>query len=861
MNRRIAWLLALCSASAAQAATYSMVEIGVVGGLPSSVGRDINEQGDVLAEASSSTQTLSFVYKAGAKTTLPGFVGETKQESAAYGFNTHGQVVGVGPRFIGSLWRGRPFIAHKAAGPLAEMSTPITPFATPRAINDAGNQVGSFHNGMGDYFAYFYADGARIDLGSLGGVNSWAVAINGANAIAGAADIGGSVYRQAHAMLYQNGGMQDLGSNGAYDSFAADVNDQGWVVGTYNFADNAPGSNWYSQERPFLYKAGKMYDFGLSPNKVTNTKARGINNGGQVVGQQGINTQYEQGIIYENERVFNLNALLHQDLASDWYIEDAIDVNNAGQIVATARHQRLQTRQAVLLNPWDGSYATTYPNMHFRGTPNGWGAMRMTKVAANTWQAMVNIAATGTQYFKFDATTTWGTPFGEVGTADGIAEQNASAANMAITTGPGDYRIIFNDATRRYSAKKLDSCIYNTLYYRGTTNSWANTPMQCVGFNTWRVSVTFSNDTHRFKFDEKGDWSVNYGDSDRDDFAELGGADILASDHFFSSTYPYTTYVYFNEKTKRIWVGSDAPPNVCAYPVMYIRGTLNNWGTVPMACIGPNTYRVSLAFDNVKNPQFKFDPSGNWSVNFGENNGDGIADASGNPINLPGPGRYVITYNDVTRAYTATLAEAITHPTCNYVSLFVRGTLNRWGLTPMRCAASNTWRVEVDVGPDANKRFKFDAYGDWATSWGDNAPLGVADLGGVDIVLPSEGRYRFEFNDSTRAYTATRLGSAVLPVCQNPTMYFRGTPGSFAPKAMTCVRNNEWELTVTFGSSSSERFKFDLKGDWSTNWGDNNTDGFAELSGADIRVFSAGVYRVKFNESTKFYQVTQIATP
>ena len=77
---------------------------------------------------------------------------------------------------------------------------------------------------------------------------------------------------------------------------------------------------------------------------------------------------------------------------------------------------------------------------------------------------------------------------------------------------------------------------------------------------------------------------------------------------------------------------------------------------------------------------------------------------------------------------------------------------------------------------------------------------------------------------------------------------------------MTLVANHTWQAEVTFtgngDSNGSQRFKFDVKGDWSQNYGDTNADGVVEQTGADIRTAVTGTYLVTLNDSTWHYTVS-----
>jgi|GEM_PF-3583889 len=85
-----------------------------------------------------------------------------------------------------------------------------------------------------------------------------------------------------------------------------------------------------------------------------------------------------------------------------------------------------------------------------------------------------------------------------------------------------------------------------------------------------------------------------------------------------------------------------------------------------------------------------------------------------------------------------------------------------------------------------------------------------------------------------------------------PQVYFRGTPNQWNASEMALVADNTWEISVAFGKTTDERFKFDVAGDWSHNYGGAGNDGIAEKSGADI-VVTRGEYKITFNDETLRY--------
>ena len=91
---------------------------------------------------------------------------------------------------------------------------------------------------------------------------------------------------------------------------------------------------------------------------------------------------------------------------------------------------------------------------------------------------------------------------------------------------------------------------------------------------------------------------------------------------------------------------------------------------------------------------------------------------------------------------------------CNYSSMNLRGTFNSWGSQAMTCSGG-TWTTTATFSADG--RFKFDAYGDWSTNFGDNNDDGRAEQGGGDINIGAD-TYTITFNDSNMAYSVTASG-------------------------------------------------------------------------------------------------------
>jgi len=87
------------------------------------------------------------------------------------------------------------------------------------------------------------------------------------------------------------------------------------------------------------------------------------------------------------------------------------------------------------------------------------------------------------------------------------------------------------------------------------------------------------------------------------------------------------------------------------YNQVYFRGTANNWQNTPMKLVGNHQWQIEATFGTGGNERFKFDVNGDWSLNFGDNEADGIADQNGNDIAVPNGTKATIIFNDLTKAY------------------------------------------------------------------------------------------------------------------------------------------------------------------------------------------------------------------
>ena len=320
-------MAALLAVTCPALAGYSIIDLGVLGGSGSGA-TGVNNSGQVVGTSSRSPWNVNaFIWQDGVMTNLGV---NSYSDSHGFGINDSGQVVGGAAAFIwqdGVLTNIGPFPGHwtswargiNNAGQVVGESISHSPtthaflwteaagfiglgklpgsfqHCSARAINDAGqvvgwSYIGSWPNNTRHAFRLVPAnnswyrdndsDGGNdlmTDLGTLGGVNSDAFAINVAGQVVGWAE---TVAGEEHASLWNVGaGTVDLGTLGGDTSHALSINESGQVVG---YSTTNGGVN-----RAFLWENGAMTDLNnlIPPGSGWElTSATGINDAGWIVG-------------------------------------------------------------------------------------------------------------------------------------------------------------------------------------------------------------------------------------------------------------------------------------------------------------------------------------------------------------------------------------------------------------------------------------------------------------------------------------------------------------------------------------------------------------------------------------------------
>ncbi|HJT65126.1 MAG TPA: DUF3466 family protein [Pyrinomonadaceae bacterium] len=329
-----AFCLALVFRSTTVAQTYTVTNIGTLGG-NDSVALSINDLGEVVGYSKTADgEVHAFRYFRDVIFDLSTLGGK---ESYAYVITNSGILLGDSKTSDGTL---RPFM-ETPNSPLFNFGDDPHLFSSARGANNVGQVVGfrlvTDEHGQLHKRAYLYTTNRTIDLGTFGGKQSDAIAINDAG------EVVGHLYTQYHdgdkrAVIYHAGKVVEIGTFGGNDSIAVAINTSGQVIGYAALPGGEP--------RAFLFAHGKMKNLGTLPGG-TQSFAYGIDDRDRIVGASDAKDSALRAFIYSDGVMQDLNKLIPSD--SGWVLTEAKAINGSGQIVGYGFLDG--ERRAFLLTP------------------------------------------------------------------------------------------------------------------------------------------------------------------------------------------------------------------------------------------------------------------------------------------------------------------------------------------------------------------------------------------------------------------------------------------------------------------------------------------------------------------------------
>jgi probable HAF family extracellular repeat protein len=342
---------------------YSLEDLGVVKNMQTSEVFAINQWGHVAGTGYNASESCAFHYFNRFMEDAGGL------NSRGFGISSTNLVVGDAV-FVMSIMP----VSHAAtfSGGVAKDLGVLDGQAYSRAngANAIGQVVGfsGLQRDSSDSRAFMWtSQTGMIDIGTLGGVYAQASAINDAGYITGASQTQGMgpmvtthafIYRAPSPPYGRYNRMVDLGVLGGISSYGMAINGNNHVAGYSTITSNN------NRVHGFLHDGIKMIDLGSLGWPGTDSDvsvALGVNNFDQVVGYsylpavgemplQQVAFLWRRGITGSGQMI-NLNTLLLNETRSNYLLTSATAINDNGQIVASAFDIRNGGPRAVLLTP------------------------------------------------------------------------------------------------------------------------------------------------------------------------------------------------------------------------------------------------------------------------------------------------------------------------------------------------------------------------------------------------------------------------------------------------------------------------------------------------------------------------------
>lgn len=313
---------------AAEPPRYRITDLGDLGG-PTILVKGLNDAGVAVGMATrhgGDNKGVGFISEAGRMRGLR--MEQRSVSSRAVAINSAGVVAGDDLDSLFASYKQSAWTWHGAQRQYFDkLDVHDSTFVTD--INDAGVVTGFLYPSSG----VLWRDGQMVDLSTETGLTIvHAGAINQAGDVVG---IGLGKQRRSQSFAYRQGNAMLLDVLGAPEHEATDINAAGQICGHYRqVVDQRRGYG-------YLWQNGIAIDLGQLPGPAQSIRPTALNDAGLIVGSSRVIMQPSprapHAFIWQDGVMTDLNRLIDGD-PDGWVLNQAIDINNHGQIVGQGTH-------------------------------------------------------------------------------------------------------------------------------------------------------------------------------------------------------------------------------------------------------------------------------------------------------------------------------------------------------------------------------------------------------------------------------------------------------------------------------------------------------------------------------------------
>jgi probable HAF family extracellular repeat protein len=322
---------------------YTVTELAPVVGEDSRPAA-MNDAGQVAGNSPSGPWVFDSRTRTMRRLTAPG---ETRRFIAS-GIAANGDVAGY--ELQGSARRAVLFTAR---GEIVDLGVKSSGYSTANVLNGTRQIAGDWLDGDGELHAFVLDGRGFTDVGTLGGIESLAFAINERGQVTGQAQLASG---PRHAFRW-DGKLRDLGSLGGNFSRGQAINTKGDVAGMSTLTPDDD-----DLIHAVVWDDSGMHDLGTLPG-LPWVSATGINDAGVVVGNvynklyadpdadpdEPANAHYDtRAYVHRDGLMWDLNELI-PDLHI--LLRTSLGINNAGQILCSEGQVDQERAHAFVLTP------------------------------------------------------------------------------------------------------------------------------------------------------------------------------------------------------------------------------------------------------------------------------------------------------------------------------------------------------------------------------------------------------------------------------------------------------------------------------------------------------------------------------